>query len=274
MRIIFSIFIFASLGLLGCSSVPESETQPASALTDTKVLPNTTLMVKCEEPAEYGLNNYFLVNHKPVAERYNYLIVYIKSILINSLTTNQQHNNTEKTSLSNVFIPVWIPPPNWVVNIKKEDIDNLESVARWIALNYDYKCTRKLLQSTHLVETNHFYIASSLSPLSAENSNTLMARKLSDFGAEGNAEVIDIFFKNTTQPRKWTTQDMQNVFDLLDVTFNNSANKDTNAEKPVTGNLTDTEADNSLLPQHDITNSQKIESQTPPPPARLDASEN
>ncbi len=43
---------------------------------------------------------------------------------------------------------------------------------------------------------------------------------------------------------------------------------------PVIGNLTGIEAGNDLSPHNAVTNSQKIESQTPLPPARLDASEN
>jgi hypothetical protein len=230
-------------------------------------------MVNCQESTEYGLNNYLLVNHKPVAERYNYLIVYIKHILIKSLLANQQNTDTEKASLSNVFIPVWIPPPNWVTRIKNEDIDNPESVARWIAMNYDYKCARELLKSTHLVDTNYFYIASSLSLLSSANTETLMARRLNDFGAEGNTEIIDGFFKNTLLPRKWTTQNMQNVFDQLDATFNNNTNKDTGTSNP-NSSLMDTERESLSTPQDGTADSQKIESQTPPPPARLNASEN
>lgn len=272
-RIFYTTLLFlTSVMVTGCASSTDPAINPPPPPVPAS-LPNISLMQHCQEYAEYGLNNYFLINHKPVAERYNYLISYVQQIVYNSLKTSREHADSDKSTLSNVFIPVWITPPNWVAYINEDDVDKMKAVARWIAMNYDYKCARELLQSTHLVDTEYFYIASSLSNLSHAEYGSLMARKLSDFGKEGNEEVIDEFFKNTRQPRIWTTHNMQNVFDLLDMSFNKPATG-ADAKEPANTTLSGPESDNVTPPSTDSAQSpgnEQTDSTLPavssPPPA-------
>lgn len=215
--------------------------QTPSIASETSSNLNNIFIVECKTNFDYGLHSYYLFLHQPVFQAQSKALKQTE-VLLRQINNNKQQNpNTPISSQQSLYIPVSFEPQSWVTHPKEDDF---EAAARWIMQNYDYQCAKMLLEPFPQLTDKGPYILSSIQKLLPPNlttatpwRNPVLTQNLSNIEPVQSLHWLDMFFKESSQPRQWAEMDLLHIRkDMLESLF--PTEKSTTEENALQANQT------------------------------------
>ena len=241
--------------LVSCASPEMSNTATRSgslsatgeADTATYVV-NHLMLRNCKESGQYGLYSYYLVAN-PASNDNSDFLENIKLFIQKSRRSAYQNRKADVRYMNNTYIPIWIDPPDWVSEVNIDNELQLDTAARWMALNYDYQCAKRILSKIPDLNNSNHYLVSSLSKLAevkGEEMPDMMVQCICKENREANFPMITEYYKKTWHQRYWDRRSISQVARLLKLSLTASGVSEEDLGVPISDFLAGTEADATL----------------------------
>ena len=234
--------------LYACASQVTPEVQPKAqsassvkqAVAETFVA-NHTLMRNCDEAGFYGLYSYVLVASVPSNNQYLEFVESLKLFIQKSRRVAIHNRKADEDYMNNTYIPIWSAPPAWVKEVNVEDSEQLDAAARWVALNYDYQCAKKIIRKIPSLNKSDLYVVSSLTKLARENNATdMIIQRIREAGEDIDFPLIEEYYKKTWHQRHWNRSSIILVSRLLRMSLSGEAIREEDLGIPISGYLAGT----------------------------------